>query len=528
VRLPESADAREANAMPRLPGLWVVVAAGLAVSGCNVGSGPITMGQAGGTDNNNPFPDDTVSGTVMLNGAPLSGVTVTAFLTNTNAVVAAVTTDAQGHYALPAMKTSGDVTARYQIWAEKAGYGFAPAASNGAAAKRADFTGQFQGNGVTDIAIYFTVIEFNSVVGGSRTDADFVAYDGSHPLVEVPATGQQTSYTPGDDGDQQKGVAWGAARFADNGDGTVTDKLTGLVWLKQADCLMTGNWFNALVEVNGLASGLCGLTDRSTAGQWRMPNLNELESLIDGSASHPALPANSPFSGMTDQIEWTSTSYFHGQAASPAAWAIRMSDGRYINDGTANDKTSAQNAVWAVRGTAAGAAAPAATGLYPVYATGDDGSLQTGAHLTYPRFIDKGDGTVTDTMTGLVWLKQANCIRDTWANAAATVTTLASGACGLSDGSKAGDWRMPNRKELASLSDRMETNHADFFNARYVWKSNGQVYREPIFSNFVVSEYYWTSSTVAAAPSSVWTLYSCDFGVYDTDKGSMGYTLAVR
>ena len=510
-------------------GLWVLVlGAGLAVSGCSVGNGPMGSGSGGGTDNVNPYPDDTVSGTVTFNGSPLSGVTVTAFLTNSNVVFATVTTDAQGHYALPAMQTSGDATARYQIWAEKPGYGFAPAASNGAAAKRADFTGQFQGNGVTDIAIYFTVIEFNAVVGGSRTNADFVAYDGSRPLVQLAATGQQTRYAPGDDGDTQKGVAWGASRFVDNGNGTVTDTLTGLIWLKQADCLLAANWPNALVEVNGLASGLCGLTDGSTVGQWRMPNLNELESVIDGSASSPALPAGSPFTGMTNQVEWTSTSYFGGEAGSPWAWTIRMSDGRYINDGVTNVKTSGQNAVWAVRGTGTGAAAPAATGMYYAYATGDDGSVQAGAHLTYPRFIDNGNGTVTDTMTGLVWLKQANCIRDTWANAVAEVKALGTGACGLSDGSKAGDWRMPNRKELASLSDRMETNHADFFNARYVWKWNGQVYREPIFTNFMVSEFYWTSSTVAANPSEAWTLYSCDYGVYDRGKSEVGTTLAVR
>jgi hypothetical protein len=502
--------------------------AGLAAIGCGVGNDPVVSASGGGTGNNsNQWPDDTVSGTVTLNGSPLSGVSVTAFLTNENVVSATVTTDAQGHYALPAMQTSGNATARYQIWVEKAGYGFAPAASNGAAAMRADFTGQFQGNGVSDIAIYFTVIEFDAVVGGSVTNADFLAYDGSHPLVRVAATGQQASVVPGDDGSEHKGVAWGGARFVDNGNGAVTDTLTGLVWLKQADCLPAASWSLALAEANGLAGGACGLTDGSTAGQWRMPNLNELESLIDSSASSPAVPADSPFTGVSNGLEWTSTSYFGGEGGSPTAWTIRMSDGRYINDSLQNAKT-AQNAVWAVRGTGGGPAALAATGLYPVYAPGDDGSQQAGVRLTYPRFIDNGNGTLTDTMTGLVWLKQANCIRDTWANAVAEVQALASGACALSDGSKAGDWRMPNRKELESLSDRMETNHADFFNARYVWKSNGQVYREALFSSFMVSEYYWTSTTVAANSGEAWTVYSCDFGVYDMNKAVAEYTLAVR
>ena len=43
----------------------------------------------------------------------------------------------------------------------------------------------------------------------------------------------------------------------------------------------------------------------------------------------------------------------------------------------------------------------------------------------------------------------------------------------------------------------------------------------------MVSEYYWTSTTNAADPTEAWTVYSCDFGLYDTSKANIGYTLAV-
>jgi len=105
--------------------------------------------------------------------------------------------------------------------------------------------------------------------------------------------------------------------------------------------------------------------------------------------------------------------------------------------------------------------------MYVPYLPGDDGSLQTGVPLTYPRWIDNGNGTLTDTMTGLTWLKQAECIRQTWSGGIAAVNARASGQCGLTDGSVPGNWRMPNRQEMLSLSDRMETNHADFFNQSY-------------------------------------------------------------
>jgi hypothetical protein len=62
---------------------------------------------------------------------------------------------------------------------------------------------------------------------------------GTRAPMPVRKTGQATSYTTtgGEDGDLQKGVAWPNPRFTDNGNGTVTDNLTKLVWLKDAGAL---------------------------------------------------------------------------------------------------------------------------------------------------------------------------------------------------------------------------------------------------------------------------------------------------
>jgi len=475
-----------------------------------------------------PPPTDSVSGTVTFNGTPLAGATVTAFDTNNNSVYGVATTDSSGKYSFSGIGTTGNVAGEYQFWASKPGYGFYPSTGSGAKVTRADYTGQFSGNGVTDIAIYFTVIDYAALPEGPLTGANFTAYDGTAPLVRLAATGQQISYAAGDDAAQHQGIAWPASRFSDNGDGTVRDNLTGLVWLADAGCLQPAPWAAAIGEVNQLASGMCGLKDGSASGDWRLPNLNELESVVDVSASNPAITPGAPFVHVSSGIYWSSTSYWGGEGGSPNAWAIRLGDGRYINDGVANSKTGAGNAVWAVRGSGSGAvAALQATGMYVPYTSGDDGSLQTGIPLTYPRWIDNGNGTITDTMTGLIWLKKADCIQQPWSGALAAVQTLASGQCGLSDNSAAGDWRMPNRNEMQSLSDRMETNHADFFNATYVWK-DGTPYRLPLFTNFIAAQYYWTSTTDAADSSEAWTVFSCDFGVYDTPKNLSGYTLAVR
>jgi hypothetical protein len=128
----------------------------------------------------------------------------------------------------------------------------------------------------------------------------------------------------------------------------------------------------------------------------------------------------------------------------------------------------------------------------------------------------------------LTWLKKADCIQATWANAIATVNSLANGQCGLTDGSTAGQWRMPNRFEMLSLAERAATFPiAAYYNG--IYGPDGITVTGPvIFKTFVVSQYYWTSSTYASDSTQAWTVYSCDFGAYNTLKSAVGYTMAVR
>jgi hypothetical protein len=86
---------------------------------------------------------------------------------------------------------------------------------------------------------------------------------------------------------------------------------------------------------------------------------------------------------------------------------------------------------------------------------------------------------------------------------------------------------MPNRSEMESLQDRMQSNLSQLLN-QTDYNSDGSVFQAAILSSFLASQYYWTSTTDAANPSAAWTVYSCDFGVYDTPKTDIGYTLAVR
>jgi hypothetical protein len=102
-------------------------------------------------------------------------------------------------------------------------------------------------------------------------------------------------------------------RFVDNVDGTVTDRLTGLIWLKNAGCFGRMTWGEANAAVNHLKSGDCGpetalmLTDGSSVGDWRLPTMDELCSLIDFGRRAPALPGDHPFFNIADGYYWSST-----------------------------------------------------------------------------------------------------------------------------------------------------------------------------------------------------------------------------
>ena len=76
------------------------------------------------------------------------------------------------------------------------------------------------------------------------------------------------------------------------------------------------------------------------------------------------------------------------------------------------------------------------------------------------RFVDCGNGTVTDTETGVIWLEDASCFAaQDYATANATAAALFDGSttdpsggdCGLEDGSRLGDWRLPTRQEWLEI-----------------------------------------------------------------------------
>ncbi|UCG05053.1 MAG: DUF1566 domain-containing protein [Desulfobacterales bacterium] len=120
-------------------------------------------------------------------------------------------------------------------------------------------------------------------------------------------------------------------RFIDNKNGTVTDSLTGLIWLKNTKCFRMIDWEGAMRAAKSLKDGDCGpdpaliLSDGSSAGDWRLPTMNELCALIDYSRRNPALPPDQLFSDFPPGYYWSATvlDYHPGMA-----WIV------YIESGT--------------------------------------------------------------------------------------------------------------------------------------------------------------------------------------------------
>ncbi len=312
-----------------------------------------------------------------------------------------------------------------------------------------------------------------------------------------PKTGQMLCYNhkgrvvtcagTGQDGEFQRGLASPAPRFTDNNDGTVKDNFTGLIWVKNANIFGEVSWDRALENARNLSAGGGGLNDNSKPGDWRLPNINELQSLMNFSNSYGvAIQAENPFLNLQPANYWSSTSV----AAFPAlGWYTAMAVGPPVFDLKFNIMR-----MFPVRGKTTVIAQTGQKKCFdlmgneiPGKNTGQDGEYQTGVAFPVPRFSDNGDGTITDELTGLVWLKNGNAFGTlTWEQALESCSSLSSGNYGLSDGSRKGDWRLPNINELRSLEDYGEARPAlpaghPFTNIR--------------------QSLCWSSTTVASAPN---------------------------
>jgi hypothetical protein len=342
--------------------------------------------------------------------------------------------------------------------------------------------------------------------------------------INLGQTGQTACYdeigleisceSTGQDGGIQSGFKWSEPRFR-AGTGVeadcVTDNLTGLMWVKQPDSsarLDGTTWEEALEYAEGLT--LCGHDD------WRLPNINELASLINDQTavfSRIMWYNTNGFTNVQMSCPYASSTTLSGDTYS--AWVLGATAGA-VHDFPKEGIGMRGFCVWPVRagdgkksdffeGDAALAALAAPvrvpqTGQHKSYEQRDDGEFRKGVKWPSQRFVAGTDGAsdcILDNLTGLMWTKDGDRF-DTWQGALDTADAL--DLCGYTD------WRIPNKAELRTLINYREANNAAWLN------SNG-------FSN-VQPDFYWTSTTYFSLLDNAWLVLMNEGQVFVDETGT--------
>ncbi len=278
-----------------------------------------------------------------------------------------------------------------------------------------------------------------------------------------------------------------APNYVVNGDGTVTDLNTGLMWQRSPDTngdgqidasdkLTAANAQSYPASLNAVGFG--GYYD------WRLPSIKELYSLIDFRGVDPSGVMGDDTSGLTPFIDaaafdfaygdtsageriidsqWATTTYYVDTADGELLFGVNFADGRIKGYGT-SDPFGREKTFFAicVRGNTA-------------YGEND--------------FVDNGDGTITDRATGLMWDCGDSTLGLNWEDALAFVQMAnADNYLGHDD------WRLPNIKELQSIVDYTRSPG-----------TTGSAAIDPIFEATPVTNeegqfdwgYYWSGTTHA-------------------------------
>jgi hypothetical protein len=288
--------------------------------------------------------------------------------------------------------------------------------------------------------------------------------------------------------------------YHDNGDGTVTDLNTGLMWQKSPE------YYRFKFEEG---QEYCEDLNLGGYSDWRMPTIKELYSLayfngelIPDGTSQPYIDTDT-FDFQYDRLlfagqYWSSTVYVKGglqqypqHGGIQGAFGFNFADGHiksyetgYYFDGTeigSDDNIMIPGCyVRAVRNT---------TSLYDM------------------EYVDNGDGTVTDKSTGLMWAQDDSVEIMNWLDALDYAKK--------SELSGYSDWRLPSSKELQSLVDyEKETFPAintDFFNTT-VKKFETEEDRYWVWTGTTQGDFKYTACYVAFGQA--WSKKNSDATTY--------------
>ena len=276
--------------------------------------------------------------------------------------------------------------------------------------------------------------------------------------------------------------------YTDNGDGTVTDNITGLMWRQSPDRNGDGviNAEDKLTydEASASASNmtLAGYSD------WRLPTIKELYSLILFSGKDPSGAGSiSP----TSLVPFIDASYFEFAYGDENA-GERIIDSQWCSSTLYAANTGGyEDLVFGVN---------FADGRIKGYWISNENGMEKTFYVIYVRgnatyganqLSDNGDGTITDDATGFMWSRGDSGTGLDWEEALAWVQERNNeNYLGYSD------WRLPNAKELQSIVDYSRSPD-----------STGSAAIDPMFNVTSITNeggeldypFYWTSTTHVSA-----------------------------
>lgn len=333
-------------------------------------------------------------------------------------------------------------------------------------------------------------------------------------IIEIPTPAPGEAYYG-----QDANYTGFSPNYQDNGDGTVTDLVTGLMWSKSPDMDGDGDidYDDKMSYSESLAAAetfdLAGYTD------WRLPSIKEMYSLIIFSGKDPSGYNGTSTSGLIPFIDTNYFDFAYGDqnAGERIIDAQMASSNLYVGTTMGGDET-----MFGVN---------FADGRIKGYPTGPmpGQSVDKQYYVYYVRgnpdyginnFIDNSDETVTDEATGLIWTKDDDGSGMTWPDALTYAES--SEIAGYTD------WRLPNAKELQSLLDYTRapsvTNSAaidPMFNCTPITDEGGN-------QNY---PFYWSGTTHASfqegAPggSAAYICFGDGLGFMEQPPGSGNYQL---
>jgi len=268
--------------------------------------------------------------------------------------------------------------------------------------------------------------------------------------------------------------------YTDNGDLTVTDNVTGLMWQQTAD--RDGNGEVKAVDKLSQSDAISYCSNLSLAGysDWRLPDIKTIYSLMNFSGSDPSGETGDDTSSLEPFIDNTVFGFGYGDTDA----GERIIDGQWAT--TTNYVSTTMNGDATMFGLNFADGRIKGYGLelrgidkmFYVQCVRDNENYATNS------FVDNGDMTITDSATELMWHKNDNSTETNWDSAISYCenSTLA----GYSD------WKLPDAKELQSIVDYTrspDTTASPAINAIF---NATAITNEAGVSDF---GFYWSSTT---------------------------------